>query len=55
MTELKPCPFCDGEVEWENGVIKCWHCGLSFRPVMADHDKTNELWNRRVKQYDYEL
>lgn len=46
MTDrLKPCPLCDGEVEWKNGHIVCKECGLSFRAF--SYDLTNKKWNTR--------
>lgn len=56
MTEkLKPCPFCDEEVEiapTNNGnpfIIYCEHCGLEFGLEKEFyHYQAVEAWNRRA-------
>ena len=63
MTELKPCPFCGGEVEETGGScnfgkkimtlnVKCRKCGTSVALKTAwntnAYIEAVEAWNRRV-------
>lgn len=63
MTELKPCPFCGGEIEERGGScnygkhimtldLKCKGCGTIFKFkskwVTAPYNETIEAWNRRT-------
>lgn len=67
MAELKPCPFCGGEVEERGGScnygkhtitldIKCGECGTIFK--FKSNWKLNpipeaiEAWNRRSSDAD---
>ena len=60
MTELKPCPFCNGEAHihtntgWGTAVvIECKNCGArfeEFEPSAEKNLKTAiEKWNRRAE------
>lgn len=64
MTELKPCPFCGGEIEERGGTInfvernitldlKCKNCGTIFKFKSKfennPHEEVAEKWNRRVE------
>lgn len=56
MKELKPCPFCGGEVYIVKGVtglhmIFCEDCGLtaSFQNKEGKKEAI-KAWNRRVKE-----
>jgi len=51
MSELKPCPFCGGDVHWKDGSIYCETCNLSFRSHF-DHQQNEEAWNRRAVVVD---
>lgn len=60
MTDLKKCPFCGGDVEWEyepsfddsfevdgyGGRVRCCRCHVS----MFGHyrEETEKMWNERV-------
>lgn len=46
--ELKPCPFCGGEVGWRNGAIQCDRCRLSLR--VGSYELTNNTWNTRAER-----
>jgi len=61
MTELKPCPFCGGDVELrdktdgrdETYVIYCNKCHMNFEKfVWGGYGKSTVMkeWNRRVKE-----
>lgn len=52
--ELKPCPFCGGEVEKKDGFIYgtktfiCHKCGADVMFYGGEKDpKATEKWNRR--------
>ena len=55
--ELKPCPFCGGEVEVREasfgitGVVTCGNCKTKFvipwNEAESDHDLA-KAWNRRA-------
>ena len=52
--QLKPCPFCGGEAEFNiidnicNIVCKECHIGTRYERV-DDYEKTAEAWNRRAQ------
>lgn len=54
MLELKSCPFCDGEAEFErlgtrrqSYIVVCTECGC--RHESSDENENNgRSWNRRV-------
>lgn len=56
LTELKPCPMCEGEAEfYENTIdfvpvwgVQCRVCNLVQDTCASDHDGAAEEWNRRV-------
>ena len=63
MLELKPCPFCGGEVEERGGScnygkhimtldLKCKGCETTFKFkakwASDPYNETHEAWNRRV-------
>ena len=60
MAELKPCPFCGGEAEWDekNKAPQCWQCKATIPSadgiLRKYFDKsgyrqyTAMLWNRRA-------
>lgn len=53
MTELKPCPFCGGEANYQgfelnNYCVYCRKCGTSTRKYYASKDEARDAWNRRV-------
>lgn len=62
MTELKPCPFCGGEVTHEEMMdgsysFLCNTCGLNarwpddlYRAVPEAIKRTEELWNTRYER-----
>ncbi len=61
MTELKPCPFCNGHVEMrdvidghdETFAFHCSSCHIHFTKfdwVARDRKDVIEEWNRRVKE-----
>lgn len=61
MTELKPCPFCEGVVELrdkmdgrdETYMIHCNRCDMNFEKfVWRGCGKSTVIkeWNRRVKE-----
>ncbi len=54
--ELKPCPFCGGEVEIKHqtwgtaGLLKCNGCGILFLIPWTQSETLQDLaevWNRR--------
>lgn len=63
-SDLKPCPFCGGEVnvygpeDWHptfydpdsggDPVSMCCDCGLTFSIGSYDYQETYDAWNRRV-------
>ena len=53
MAELKPCPFCGGEVllEWDyycdTYIVYCRDCGCYVRQHYTVKDEAIEAWNRR--------
>lgn len=61
-TEIKPCPFCGGEVEivrigggwfWKHkGVFETWEtdCPIQFNHKYETREKAIEAWNRRVNE-----
>lgn len=61
MSELKPCPFCGGEVEIEihediarriKYGVECRNADCDVQPLTAwyaDKDECVEAWNRRAK------
>ena len=57
--ELKPCPFCGGEAEFEyywwqeTVVIKCPKCGASSEPQFYENEAI-EAWNKRVETSQFE-
>lgn len=61
MTELKPCPFCGGQVEMrdvmdghdETFAFHCNSCHIYFTKFdWVAHDRKDVIkeWNRRVKE-----
>lgn len=52
MSELKPCPFCGGEVEiikeshWVD--VTCYECG--FDMSRGSYAEMIEAWNRRAHE-----
>ena len=54
MNELKPCPFCDGEVkliynpDTESYEVCCSECHSEFRQYRGCRDGAIVAWNRRV-------
>ena len=53
MTELKPCPFCGGDiltVWWESDMcrIRCKNCNTKG-PWKVTEEKAIEAWNRRTE------
>ena len=67
MTDLKPCPFCGGEIE-ERGVqcnygkkimtlgLMCRKCGTLFKFkskwIETPYREAVESWNRRAREED---
>ena len=55
MTELKPCPFCDGKAKLlendGNRIIRCSSCYASTREFYAYSPESEviEAWNKRAK------
>jgi hypothetical protein len=52
MAELKPCPFCGGEVKKYNRLlifIKCQKCGAT---ISFDNDVCNRAPTKAVKYYN---
>lgn len=56
MTDLKPCPFCGGSVDFsinERGLhfIRCKRCQLYalFSDVAKQKEDVTTHWNRRIK------
>ena len=56
--ELKPCPFCGGEVSMTqhlfSGGFNVWHIGQPclvepIRIVTTDREQAIEAWNRRAE------
>ena len=61
MTDLKPCPFCHGEVELrpkmdghdETYLIHCMKCHMCFEKFdyrAMDEEKIIKEWNRRAEE-----
>ncbi|GMO52414.1 MAG: hypothetical protein Pg6C_18050 [Treponemataceae bacterium] len=65
IVELKPCPFCGGEVGlgeiWQasnnNRQFYCWRfscknetCGIKAGTYIKDKDQAIAAWNRRVAE-----
>ena len=56
MTELKPCPFCGGEVYIVKGfsglhMILCGNCGLTAGFQSKEGKKESvKAWNRRTQE-----
>lgn len=55
MNELKPCPFCGGEAEfeiYEDDIslfnVVCKRCRAESA-MFVEKEKATEAWNRRVK------
>lgn len=61
--ELKPCPFCGGEADYQNNKsdywwIQCLECGCTTSKYATDlffggkygKDWAKEAWNRRANQ-----
>ena len=66
MTELKPCPFCGGEIDERGGQcnygkrimtldLKCDKCGTIFKFksnwLVNPYSEAIEAWNRRENDY----
>lgn len=54
MTELKPCPFCNGNAKWDKDwqAVVCTNCGASTRhSILVTRKKKEaiEAWNRRAE------
>jgi Lar family restriction alleviation protein len=58
MTELKPCPFCDGEAEYRAAKyvrtvfkhsVVCLECFASI-PPKASEQEAIEAWNTRAER-----
>lgn len=55
MSDLKPCPFCDGEAsDGLDDIRECWYvecsiCGASFESKTSSQ-RAIVGWNNRVKQ-----
>ena len=51
MSEIKPCPFCDGDANLFNGIelccLRCSKCGGSGKWYACNEDAI-AAWNRRV-------
>lgn len=66
MTELKPCPFCGGKVDFNYNIelepdgIICNNCKTVLRFMRVRHKKNDpygvvmdrmaEIWNRRINE-----
>lgn len=57
MKELKPCPFCGGEIKkviapiMNTVMFVCDKCGADVCFYGAEYDpKATKAWNRRVKE-----
>ena len=54
--KLKPCPFCNGEVElcetpmqgWTEYKSVCTNCDATIMGMFDDKEKAVEAWNRRA-------
>ena len=46
MTELKKCPFCNGEAEIKNNHIECPECIKNFNSIKSKEQLVN-FWNTR--------
>ena len=70
MEELKPCPFCGGEIEerggscnYNKGIItldlKCEKCGTIFKFkskwTVNPYEEAIEAWNRRTESEELEF
>ena len=57
MFELKPCPFCGGNVVYisihstQLGAIECPKCGVRvLLPFCETVEELYEMWNKRVEK-----
>lgn len=57
MFELKPCPFCGGNVVYisiystQLGAIECPKCGIRvLLPFCETVEELYEVWNKRVEK-----
>ena len=55
MLELKPCPFCGGNVDYISiyptlGAIECTKCRIQVLLPFCETEELYEVWNRRVKE-----
>lgn len=64
MTDLKPCPFCGGHVDYWHDIelnpvgVRCSHCKIVVRMLSLKRGKTfgdvmgqiADQWNRRAEE-----